>query len=32
MAREHQFISKIIEIEGGYVNDPSDLGGETKFR
>ena len=31
MAREHQFISKIIEIEGGYVNDPSDLGGETKF-
>lgn len=31
MAREHLFISKIIQIEGGYVNDPSDLGGETKF-
>ncbi|PWD98800.1 glycoside hydrolase family 108 protein [Marinilabilia rubra] len=31
MAREHLFISKIIQIEGGYVNDPSDAGGETKF-
>jgi len=24
-------INKIIEIEGGYVNDPDDSGGETKF-
>ena len=24
-------INKIIEIEGGYVNDPSDSGGETNF-
>ncbi len=26
-----KIIGKVIEIEGGYVNDPSDSGGETKF-
>lgn len=26
-----QFDREILEIEGGYVNDPDDLGGETKY-
>ena len=26
-----QAITRIIELEGGYVNDPNDKGGETKF-
>lgn len=26
-----QTINRIIEVEGGYVNDPSDSGGETNF-
>lgn len=26
-----EIINNIIKIEGGYVNDPSDSGGETKF-
>ncbi len=26
-----QIIDKIIDVEGGYVNDPSDSGGETNF-
>jgi lysozyme family protein len=24
-------VNKVLEFEGGYVNDPSDRGGETKF-
>lgn len=28
---KEQLIRKLIEIEGGYSNDPSDSGGETKF-
>lgn len=27
----NQYIDEIIKREGGYVNDPSDRGGETKF-
>lgn len=26
-----EIINKIIEVEGGYVNDPNDSGGETNF-
>jgi lysozyme family protein len=26
-----KIINKILEIEGGYINDPNDSGGETKF-
>ena len=26
-----EMIEEIIEVEGGYVNDPNDLGGETKY-
>lgn len=26
-----QAISKVIDFEGGYVNDPNDPGGETKY-
>lgn len=26
-----QIIDEIIQVEGGYVNDPADLGGETKY-
>lgn len=25
------WLDKVIELEGGYVNDPSDRGGETKY-
>ena len=25
------YINELIEREGGYVNDPKDSGGETKF-
>lgn len=28
---KNKVIEKIISIEGGYVNDPSDSGGETKY-
>jgi len=28
---KQRIIDNIIEIEGGYVNDPSDSGGETKY-
>lgn len=28
---KQQIINHIIEIEGGYVNDPSDSGGETNY-
>ena len=27
----YQIIKKVIEHEGGYVNDPKDAGGETKY-
>lgn len=27
----NQIIDEIIEVEGGYVNDPDDLGGATKY-
>ena len=26
-----EIINKVLEHEGGYVNDPTDLGGETKY-
>ena len=26
-----EIIEHVLEKEGGYVNDPTDLGGETKF-
>jgi lysozyme family protein len=26
-----EIIEKVLEHEGGYVNDPKDLGGETKY-
>ena len=26
-----EIIEKVLEHEGGYVNDPDDLGGETKY-
>ena len=26
-----KYIDKVLEHEGGYVNDPTDLGGETKY-
>lgn len=29
--RKRMFIQKIIDIEGGYVNDPNDPGGETNM-
>lgn len=28
---KQEMIKRVIEIEGGYVNDPSDSGGETKY-
>lgn len=28
---KHRIINEIIRVEGGYVNDPSDSGGETNF-
>lgn len=31
MSLKDQVINQIIQIEGGYVNDPSDSGGETNF-
>jgi len=31
MTNFDKIIDKIIEIEGGYVNDPDDPGGETKY-
>ena len=27
----NKIIEKVLEHEGGYVNDPTDLGGETKY-
>ena len=27
----NEIIKTVIEHEGGYVNDPTDLGGETKY-
>ena len=27
----NEIIKKVLEHEGGYVNDPTDLGGETKY-
>ena len=27
----NEIIEKVLEHEGGYVNDPKDLGGETKY-
>ena len=27
----NEIIEKVLEHEGGYVNDPTDLGGETKY-
>lgn len=29
MSVKNEFINKILKVEGGYVNDPSDSGGET---
>lgn len=31
MESSYNYVCKTIEFEGGYVNDSSDLGGETKF-
>ena len=31
MSLKNKIIDKIIEIEGGYVNDPNDSGGETNY-
>lgn len=31
MNKKEKIINEIIKIEGGYVNDPSDSGGETKY-
>ncbi len=31
MARFEKAIGTILEHEGGYVNDPADPGGETKY-
>lgn len=31
MTYRDKFINEIIRVEGGYVNDPSDSGGETNF-
>lgn len=31
MSLKNKIIDKIIEVEGGYVNDPSDSGGETNY-
>lgn len=31
MSLKEETINKIIEVEGGYVDDPSDSGGETNF-
>lgn len=31
MESSYSFALKTIEFEGGYVNNPSDIGGETKF-
>ena len=26
-----EWLDKVIELEGGYVDDPTDRGGETKY-
>jgi len=31
MKNFNEIIEKVLEHEGGYVNDPKDLGGETKY-
>ena len=31
MKTSEEIIKKVLEHEGGYVNDPKDLGGETKY-
>lgn len=31
MSYKNEFINEILAVEGGYVNDPSDSGGETNF-
>ena len=31
MKKFDEIIEKVLEHEGGYVNDPTDLGGETKY-
>ena len=31
MKKFDEIIEKVLEHEGGYVNDPKDLGGETKY-
>lgn len=31
MSRFYEFVDKVIKIEGGYVNDPKDSGGETNW-
>ena len=31
MKNFNEIIEKVLEHEGGYVNDPTDLGGETKY-
>lgn len=31
MALKSELLNQIIDVEGGYVNDPSDSGGETNF-
>ncbi len=31
MKSYNEIIEKVLEHEGGYVNDPKDLGGETKY-
>ena len=31
MSKKNKIIDEIIRIEGGYINDPSDSGGETKY-
>lgn len=31
MSKFYEFVNKVIKIEGGYVNDPKDSGGETNW-
>ena len=31
MKNFNEIIEQVLEHEGGYVNDPKDLGGETKY-
>ena len=31
MSLKQRVIDQIIKVEGGYVNDPSDSGGETNY-